>query len=324
MGEMALARKLRKGSRGEFALIARAPSERCFGVQIAGRSPEELGWAAALAEERGADLVDLNCGCPIDEMTRRGLGAALLQKPKRIQALVAAMKGAVRKIPVTVKIRLGWSEDRLNHLKVAQAAVDGGADAIVVHGRSRAARYTKSASWERIGEVVEAVPVPVVGNGDLLFPHEIAEGRRISGCAAVMIARGALIKPWIFREAREGYRDVSAEERLGIYRRYVALALEHWGDEERGRRQVRSFLLWHLDHWTRYAPRRSDGSFPRMQEREDRVATDSPLEELLARSDPAAHAWLADLLLEGEEAAGPPPPAPDGHARRSREPIPEG
>jgi len=312
MGEMALSRKLRKRSRPEFALIRRSEDEKVFGVQLAGRDPEEMAWAAALAEERGADLVDVNLGCPIDDMTRRGLGSALLRKPRKVESIVSAMKAAV-KIPVTVKIRLAWEEGRFVHVKIAQAAVAGGADAVFVHGRTRQSRYRRPADWERIGEVVEAIqPVPVVGNGDILFPHEIEEARRRSGCAGVMIARGALIKPWIFAEAQDGQaRDPDPEERLDFGRRYVALAKEHWGDDAGGIERLRGFLLWHLDFWCRFVPRCPDGAYPKLQERNAPFEHRSELEALLARPDPAAHGWIADLLIHGEERAGSPPPEPE-------------
>jgi tRNA-dihydrouridine synthase len=146
--------------------------------------------------------------------------------------------------------------------------------------------------------VVAAVSVPVVGNGDLMFPHEVEEARRRSGCAGVMTARGALIKPWIFREVAEGYRDLTADERLAIYRRYVALALEHWRDDERGRANVRDFTIWHLNFWCRYAPRHADGSWPTMQTREGAEWSQSPLDRLLARTDTATHEWLAAHLVD--------------------------
>ena len=173
MSEMTVARKLKQRRRGEFALIRRAPQEPFFGVQLAGNDPDEMAWAAALVEARGADLVDVNLGCPIDHFTRKGLGAALGRQPARIRRIVAAMKASVERAPVTVKIRLGWNDKTRNYLEVAAAAVDGGADAIFVHGRTRQARYTMAADWDAIGEVAAAVNVPVVGNGDLLFRHEI-------------------------------------------------------------------------------------------------------------------------------------------------------
>jgi tRNA-dihydrouridine synthase 3 len=312
MSEMTVARRLRQRRRGEFALIRRAPDDPCFGVQLAGTDPEEMGWAAALVESRGADLVDANFGCPIDHFTRKGMGAALGRQPKRIRRIVEAMKRAVAGIPVTAKIRLGWNDADRNYLEQAQAAVDGGADAVVVHGRTRDARYRQSADWDAIGQVVTAVPVPVVGNGDILFPHHIAEARARSGCAGVMAGRGALMKPWLFQEAAEGYLDVSAERRLEIYRRYVELAREHWGEDEHGLTRVREFTRWHLGFWCRYAPRRADGSWPGMQTRESMAFARSPLEAVLARGDEAALDWLADCLArraEVDPAAAPQPTA---------------
>src|SRR6185295_16492567 len=104
-----------------------------------------------------------------------------------------------------------------------RAAVDGGADGVFVHGRTREARYRYPAEWDAIGEIAAALSVPVVGNGDLLFRHEIASGFARSGCAGVMVARGALIKPWLFREMAEGDLDLGPEARVEIYRRYVTL-----------------------------------------------------------------------------------------------------
>ena len=299
VSEMAVARRLKQRRIGELALIRRFEGEPCFGVQLAGTNADEMAWAAALAESRGADFVDINLGCPIDHFTRKGMGAALARQPSRVRRIVETMARAVA-IPVTVKIRLGWNDEMRNAVDVARAAVDGGAQAIFVHGRTRDARYRRAADWDAIGEVVAAVSVPVVGNGDVLFPHEIEAGRARAGCAGVMIARGALIKPWIFREATEGYREVSADERLALYRRYVVLALEHWRDDEWGRVKSTEFLKWHLNFLCRYVPRRPDGSWPTMQERESDAWAATPLERLLARSDEAAHQWLAERLVAGD------------------------
>src|SRR5678815_4651332 len=141
VSEMVVARRLKQRRRGEFALIRRAPNEPCFGVQLAGNRPDEMAWAAALVESRGADFVDLNLGCPIDHFTRKGLGAALARQPNRVRRIVEAMRQAVR-VPVTVKIRLGWNADHRNYLDLARAIVDGGAAAITSH--SAGCRYRAS------------------------------------------------------------------------------------------------------------------------------------------------------------------------------------
>jgi tRNA-dihydrouridine synthase 3 len=318
VSEMVVARRLKQRRRGEFALIRRAPAEPCFGVQLAGNRPDELAWAAALVEARGADFVDLNLGCPIDHFTRKGLGAALARQPNRVRRNVEAMRAAV-KVPVTVKIRLGWKADKRNYLDVARAAVDGGAEAITVHGRTREARYRYPADWDAIAEVAAALPVPVVGNGDLLYPHEIAHRLASSGCAGVMIARGALIKPWIFTEAVKGYWDITAEERLTIYRRYVELGRAHWSNpasaedagaalDDYGRARLREFVRWHAGFWCRYVPQRPDGSWPSMQERESGFVPRSPLEALFSRHDDAALDYVTDALIDGGDLAHPPEP----------------
>ena len=317
VSEMTVARRLKQKRQGEFALIRRFEGEPSFGVQLAGTNPDEMGWAAGLVEARGADFVDLNCGCPIDHFTHKGLGAALGRQPARIRRIVEAMKRGVQSVPITVKLRLGWNEESRNVIEQARAAVDGGADAVFVHGRTRSARYRFAADWDAIGEVVAAVPVPVVGNGDLLFAHDIARARAQSGCAGVMTARGALIKPWLFREATEGHQDLSGEDRLSIYRRYAALAREHWGADAHGLQRVRTFVHWHTDFWSRYVPRRADGSYPSLQVREPDGAAPTPLEQLLARGDDAARDYLADCLTFQREID--PLQAPGPGARRMDE-----
>ena len=301
VSEMTLARRLKQQRQNEFALIRRFAGEPCFGVQLASNKPEETAWAAALVEARGADFVDMNFGCPIDYFTRKGLGASIGRQPGRVRRLVEAMKTAVTNIPVTAKIRLGWNDEGRNYLQQARAAVDGGAAALFVHGRTRNARYRFAADWDAIAEIAAAVPVPVIGNGDLLFPHEITTARTQSGCVAVMVARAALIKPWIFKEARDGYWDITPEERVTLYRRYAALAREHWGDDEHGLARVRMFVRWHLDFWYRYVPRLDDGSFPSMQQRLETRRLRSPLEALLARGDAEAKQYLVRCLVSDEE-----------------------
>lgn len=323
MSEMVVAHNLMKGSKSEYALIKRAADERHFAVQVAGSREDSLVEAVKVIEQRGASWIDLNCGCPIDSMTRKGIGSSLLQRPTKLGRLVAAMKAAV-KIPVTVKIRLGYNDEELNYMTVARAAVEGGADAIGVHGRTRTQRYKRLASWEAIGEIAAAVPVPVIGNGDILFAHDIVRGKSVAKCAAVMIARGALIKPWVFREAKTGVdEDPDAEARLAIYRRYVELGLEHFGADERGKKRLRGFLEWHLQWWCRHVPRRPDGSYPAMQEREERFVPRSEWEALLSRNDAPIIQWLATLLIDGEVAAGEAPAVPSA-TDGEREEMPEG
>jgi len=299
VSEMTLARRLKQRRNTEFALIRRFPGEPCFGVQLAGTNPEELAWAAALVESKGADFVDVNFGCPIDYFTRKGLGAALGRQPNRMRRIIEGLKRAVA-IPVTAKIRLGWNDETRNYLQQARAVVDGGADALFVHGRTRDGRYRSAADWDATAEIAAAVPIPVVGNGDVLFPQDIQRLMSQSRCAGVMVARAALIKPWIFREVRSGYWDITADERVELYRRYVWLAKAHWGSDEYGMARVSAFVRWHLDFWRRYVPRRADGTFPSMQQREETKGVRTALEGLLGRGDEAAMDYVTEHLVREE------------------------
>ena len=173
VSEMAVARRLKQKRRGEFALVRRAPDEPFFGVQLAGTNPDEMAWAAALVEARGADFVDINLGCPIDYFTRKGSARRWRDSP-------AASRGWWQHVARRLGAGDGEDPSRLERQDAqlprrGARCRRGGAQAIFVHGRTREARYRLAADWDAIGEVAAAVPVPVVGNGDLLFPHEIAE-----------------------------------------------------------------------------------------------------------------------------------------------------
>ncbi len=302
VSEMAVARDVVRGKRGEMALLRRAPEEACFGVQLADRQPEQLAAAVQIAVEKGADFVDLNLGCPIDLFCRRGLGAALLRKPGKVGSLVAAMRGATD-LPVTIKMRLGYEDNKPRFMDIAAAAIENGVDAITLHGRSRSQRYRRAADWERVAELVQAIDIPVIGNGDLLSWRDVQRTKEHSGCASVMLGRATLIKPWVFQEIQDG-RDylLDADARLDILRRYRSLALEHFQDDERGRRNVHGFILWHLDFLSRYRPVPSEQHDPElgplMQTREEpRELPDTP-QGWLDSSDSQLHEKLADWLIE--------------------------
>ncbi len=156
--EMILAHKLVKG--GDRPLLRHHESETDFGVQITGKRPEVMADAAVIAVEHGAQFIDLNFGCPIDLIVRYGSGAAMLKRPGPLAAIVAAVRQVVD-VPLSVKIRLGYTENKINCVKIAKLVEEAGADGITVHGRTRAQRYRLSARWEPIDEVAQAVEIPV-------------------------------------------------------------------------------------------------------------------------------------------------------------------
>jgi tRNA-dihydrouridine synthase 3 len=304
VSEMVVVRNLLRGRKGEFALLKSHPEEPFFGVQLADRNPETLVEGARIAESRGARFVDLNCGCPIHQITGRGLGASLLRKPGRLARLVEALAAGV-KIPVTVKLRTGWAAGHENLAELARACEQAGAQALIVHGRTREQRYSHAADWERIGQVAAERAIPVVGNGDILTHYEAHDRWTRSGVASVMLARGALIKPWLFREIHERRCWLpTAEERLAVYWRFVELLREHFGADERGRRRILGFLPWHLDFLARYRPLpeqeflAASQRHPLLQTRLPLGDDLSPLESLLRDGRSDTHLRLAEALLD--------------------------
>jgi tRNA-dihydrouridine synthase 3 len=310
VGEMAYAHKVVRRDRAETALLRRDPRERLLGIQLAGKNPEVMAEAARIAEDRGADFVDVNLGCPIDDATRRGFGAALLRRPGRVAAIVESMKRAVD-LPVTIKLRSGWSSEKPTFLKIALAAEAAGVDAICLHARSRAQRYRRPADWTMVAQLATEVSVPVIGNGDVFDGAEGHRRMRETGCAAVMVGRWALAKPWIFREFTDGRSwSPNGEQRLGVVRRYVELCREYFGDDERGRRRTRRFLVFHQDFFRRYR----GGAGPRAVNSDDpRDWGDPPADEVeqwLCRSDLGGVEALCRWLVDDGPAE--PPPLVDG------------
>jgi nifR3 family TIM-barrel protein len=215
-------------------------------MQLLGKDPDLLARAAERCQVLGADIVDLNMGCPMPQITGKGKGAALMRNVETSALILRALRKAVS-VPLTVKIRGGWDDEHLNAVEVAQMAEAEGVDAITVHPRTRSQRFTGRAPWTIIRDVVAAVSVPVTGNGDV---HSMAEARRMvaeTGCASVMIGRGALGSPWIFDEAfealpHEGQRAYKAR----VIARHVALIREHFG-EKYALVQMKKHLAWYTE-----------------------------------------------------------------------------
>lgn len=298
--EMVLAHKLVKG--GERPLLRHHPDETDYGIQLAGKHPQVVSEAVRIAVDHGAAFIDLNFGCPIDLIVRKGCGAALLRRPARLGEVVAAARAACD-LPLSVKIRLGYSHEEINCVSVARTAVAAGADAITVHGRTRNQRYRLSADWARIDEVAQAVDVPVIGNGDLLTPWDLARRRAETRISSFLVARGALIKPWIFQELQQGRPlDPGVPERWDIMRRWFDFACEHFGEDERGLERVKRFFLWHLNFWHRHYPW-TQAEFTEhlpeslLQARNPRVEGD-PEAVLLASALPEDHEVIWRRLLD--------------------------
>ena len=200
--------------------------EHPVALQLFGSDPDIMAWGAKIMEQAGPDFIDINMGCPMQKVVKNGDGSALMKNIPLAAAVIRAMVKAVQ-TPVTVKMRLGWSRDTLNAVELAQAAEEAGAAAITVHGRTREDFYTGKADWKEIQKVVNAVKIPVIGNGDVTDGKSAKNLMEETGCAAVAIGRAAWGNPWIFREVNtyletgEIIPPPSWEMRLQMARRHL-------------------------------------------------------------------------------------------------------
>jgi nifR3 family TIM-barrel protein len=207
---------------GRTAALARyLPAEHPIAMQLLGSDATVLADAARRLEAAGADGIDLNMGCPVPKIVAKGQGAALMRDPLAAAVVFRTLRKAVRG-PLSIKIRGGWDERTVNAVEVARLAESEGVDAITVHPRTRSQQFTGRAPWDVIAEVVAAVRLPVAGNGDVRSLDDARAMAAATGCAAVMIGRGALGAPWIFRGA-----TVERQERAATIRRHATLIETH-------------------------------------------------------------------------------------------------
>jgi nifR3 family TIM-barrel protein len=181
-------------------LMAFEEVQRPVGIQLFGEDAESIANAAKVVEQLGADFVDLNFGCPVPKVVKKGAGSAMLKDLDQLTKVLRASVQAV-KIPVTIKIRTGWDATSRNAHEVANIAYNEGISWVAIHGRTRAQSYSGLSDWDYIAEVKAQAKLPIIGNGDILFPGQAVERLKQSGCDGVMIGRGALKNPYIFRDA---------------------------------------------------------------------------------------------------------------------------
>jgi len=220
------------------ALTSYLPAERPLAMQLLGADPDVLAEAARRLEAAGADAIDLNMGCPVHKIVVKGHGSALMRDPLAAAVIFRTVRKALQ-VPFTIKIRSGWDERTLNAVEIARLAESEGVDAITVHPRTRSQQFTGRAPWEVIAAVVAAVRLPVVGNGDVRSVDDARAMVAATGCAAVMIGRGALGAPWIFRGA-----PVDRDARAAIIGRHIALIEAHL-PERMALVQLKKHLAWY-------------------------------------------------------------------------------
>ncbi|WAQ95070.1 DUS3L-like protein [Mya arenaria] len=255
-GEMAVCTNLLQGQQSEWALLKRHESEDIFGVQLCGGYPDSMTRCSQLiCETMDVDFIDINCGCPIDLIFNKGEGSALMGRTGKFEQIVNSMR-SVMDVPLTVKLRTGIYDNRNIAHTLMPRLREWGVSLTTLHGRSRQQRYTKLADWDYIQECAKAAaPMPLFGNGDIMSYEDANLRRQQTGVAGLMIARGALIKPWVFTEIKEQrHWDISSTERYDMLKDYVNFGLDHWGSDSQGVENTRRFLLEWLSFLYRYIP----------------------------------------------------------------------
>jgi tRNA-dihydrouridine synthase B len=249
------AHSLLRGSPTALELAATNGLDQPLAMQLYGNGDDPLPEAACWAIDHGARLVDINMGCPVDKVAKKNGGSLLLRDPCATAVLAERIVRAVERhgcgrVPVTAKMRLGWDESSIVAPKLARDLEEAGIAAVTVHARTTEQRFKGEAQWERIGEVVAAVrSIPVIGNGDVVEPADARELMRRSGCQGVMVGRGALRTPWIFRDAWAELRGLpwaepSLQEKVRAIRRHWDLAVRYLGTD-RALRCLAQRISWY-------------------------------------------------------------------------------
>ena len=252
--------------------------ERPIGVQLFGADAAHMAEAAKqVIDWVRPDFVDLNFGCPVNKVVCKNGGSALLKDCPTLATIAGAVVRAIAPLPTTAKIRIGWGADSINAVRVARILVECGISALTVHGRTREQGYSGAADWNVIGEVASAVPIPVIGNGDLASAADVAKRRRTTGIAGAMIGRAAMSAPWIFRTTKaflatgEIVDPPTLAERWRLILRHCELTVRDWCTEEPAIRSMRARLM---------AYSRSMPDAKRLRERFSTVSTIAEVEAI--------------------------------------------
>lgn len=250
--EFLSAEGIRRENPATLAKLRFGPEERPIGVQIFGAEPDAMRDASALVTEVfQPDFVDINFGCPVKKVVKRNGGSGCLKDLDLVQTVIRAVAAGTH-LPVTVKIRSGWSEAMRDPVGIALRCQDAGARALALHPRTRTQMYTGQAAWDEIAAVKQALEVPVIGNGDIKTPEDVIRMREHTGCDAVMIARGSFGQPWIFLQARAMFEGgpvpatPSVEERFAVALKHARMAADFEPDRRGAAIEFRKHLGWYV------------------------------------------------------------------------------
>lgn len=246
--EMVSASGLVRGAGKTCRYLASSPADRPLGVQLFGADAEILAEAARRAEAQGADLIDVNMGCPVKKVVKTGAGAALMRDPRQVAYILQAMRKATG-LPLTLKIRAGWRPREVSAPVIGRVAQECGVDAVILHPRTADQGFGGAADWALIASLKAQLRIPVIGSGDVRQPEDALRMVRETGCDGVMVGRGALGNPWLIgnilrRLTGRAPAAPSLTERLEIIGRHLDLAVDFYG-EKVGTRDFRKHLLWY-------------------------------------------------------------------------------
>ncbi|HEU4562767.1 MAG TPA: tRNA dihydrouridine synthase DusB [Longimicrobium sp.] len=251
VSEFVSAEGIRRHDRRTHSYLRFHDDERPIGIQIFGADAEAMAEAAALVEQvYEPDYLDINFGCPVKKVASRNGGSGCLKDLDMVDRIIRAVKGALS-IPTTVKIRSGWSEELRDPVGIALRCQDAGAEVLTLHARTRTQMYSGHANWDEIAAVVEALDIPVIGNGDVWEGVDAKRMHDHTGCAGIMIARGSHGQPWIFGQARAALDgqpippDPDVPERFRIIIEHARLAIAWEKDEEKAMIEFRKHLGWY-------------------------------------------------------------------------------
>jgi len=248
--EMVSAEGLVHNNARTHALLRTADDEHPVSMQLFGARPASMARAAVAAQQEGADIIDVNAGCPTPKIVRNGAGAALLRDVPRLEEILRVVVKQTDR-PVTVKLRVGWDDGSVNAVEIARRAEQCGVAAVSIHARTREQMFRGPAHWQSIAHVVQAVGVAVIGNGDVRSPQDGLQMMDETGCAGVMIGRAALGNPWMLERTVSYMRtgelapEPALTERLDVLEQHIRAAVDEYG-EQRATRMMRKHAAWYL------------------------------------------------------------------------------